>query len=167
MLSVLGWPLKLVRLRAAVVASPSFRCVAMRRDTARRHRKAAGGRLPASPQRDASSPSLKAHHPSSRLWQFLQLEFEIGSTFWPEVFSALSMTVPSVYAYYAAPELASISVFPEGIWALTIGTMVHCPFSVAYHLACAVLDSLHLFRGSHREIEDSIMHHERLACKRS
>ncbi|CAE7561852.1 eef-2, partial [Symbiodinium pilosum] len=72
--------------------------------------------------------------------QFLELEFEIGSEFWPEVFSALSMMVPSIYAYHAAPELASNAIFPEGVWALAIGAMLHCPFSVAYHLASAVLD---------------------------
>ena len=72
--------------------------------------------------------------------RFLELEFEIGSAFWPEVFSALSMIVPSVLAYHTAPELASKSVFPEGLWALAVGTFLHCPFSVAYHLACAVLD---------------------------
>ena len=31
-----------------------------------------------------------------------------------QVFSALSMMVPSIYAYHAAPELASNAIFPEG-----------------------------------------------------
>ncbi|CAE7264856.1 pcrA, partial [Symbiodinium sp. CCMP2592] len=113
-----------------------------------KQQKKAAGRSPQSLRRDDSSPSLKSMTMKAKprslflgsLLQFLELEFEIGSVVWPEVFSALTMAAPSLYALHAAPELASNAVFPEGVWALAIGTMMHCPFSMAYHLASALLN---------------------------
>eukprot|EP00439_Symbiodinium_sp_Y106_P084802 s46_g26.t1 len=110
---------------------------------AKQRKKAAGSSQ--SLRRDGSSPSLKSMKAQRSLFlgsllQFLELEFELGSVVWPEVFSALTMAAPSLYALHAAPELASNAVFPEGVWALAIGTMMHCPFSMAYHLASALLN---------------------------
>lgn len=117
----------------------------MRAETRAKQRLKAAGRSSQSLRGDESSPSLKAVKAQRSLFlgsllQFLELEFEIGSVVWPEVFSALTMAAPSLYALHAAPELASNAVFPEGVWALAIGTMMHCPFSMAYHLASALMN---------------------------
>mmetsp|Transcript_43648 Transcript_43648/g.70746 ORF Transcript_43648/g.70746 Transcript_43648/m.70746 type:complete len:251 (-) Transcript_43648:143-895(-) len=72
-----------------------------------------------------------------------------SSLFWQEVFSALSMMLPSLYALSFAPELAARgAAFPEGIWVLTYASCVHCPFSMAYHLTNAFRggDDYEMFR---------------------
>ncbi|CAK9001617.1 Elongation factor 2 [Durusdinium trenchii] len=64
----------------------------------------------------------------------------LGRTFWPEVFSALTMLLPALHGYFRAPDIAASAAFPQGVWALAYAAIFHCPISMAYHLSNAVYD---------------------------
>lgn len=71
------------------------------------------------------------------LLRWLEPEIAFGETFWPEVFSALTMLFPALHGYYMAPDIAADASFPPGVWVLLYATLFHCPVSMAYHLANA------------------------------
>lgn len=89
------------------------------------------------------SPSLKdlkAFRKTISKWsllRWLEPEIAFGETFWPEVFSALTMLFPALHGYYMAPDIAADASFPPGVWVLLYATLFHCPVSMAYHLANA------------------------------
>ena len=89
-----------------------------------------------------TSPSLKASKKTSTvsLLRWLEPELAFGHTFWPEVFSALTMLLPALHGYALAPEIALDASFPPGIWALLYATLFHCPISMVYHSANAIFE---------------------------
>jgi len=60
------------------------------------------------------------------------------SQFWQEMFSALSMLFPSIYAYlvYEAA-LDQVAAFRPGVYALVYSCWAHCGCSMAYHFSMA------------------------------
>jgi len=60
-------------------------------------------------------------------------------SFWPEIFSAVTMVAPSFLLLGLAPKLATAgNGFTLGIWVMTFATYSHCLVSVAFHLECAL-----------------------------
>eukprot|EP00440_Ansanella_granifera_P076316 gb/GFBE01082820.1/.p1 GENE.gb/GFBE01082820.1/~~gb/GFBE01082820.1/.p1 ORF type:complete len:288 (+),score=24.46 gb/GFBE01082820.1/:1-864(+) len=59
-------------------------------------------------------------------------------SFWKqEVFSALTMVLPSIYVAHAGPQLAASARVSSSIWLMAYATYCHCVASMGYHFQCA------------------------------
>jgi len=59
------------------------------------------------------------------------------SRFWPEVWNAVSMTIPSIYAYYMVQTMPETVICSTCVYVLYYGIILHLPFSVSYHVSMA------------------------------
>ncbi|GMH78730.1 hypothetical protein TL16_g07917 [Triparma laevis f. inornata] len=80
-----------------------------------------------------------------------------------EILNALSMTAPLIFMLksYPTPTLAfpqTLSTLPSPEQLIVLSTLLHCPFSVTYHIRCAFKWYKHRINNRYRCLDQTFIH---------